>query len=664
MFFRILFLLALLTAGYSKLSITTVSVSQGEYKITYDLKNGSANIYQSDTLIFGQLHTEYEWNGTIITDHSYSKREWHEQPVSDRHGNGKMYEIKHSGKGLPDMLQRFYLYPSRSYLLTEIEIKSDTAIASNYMAPAITHTDCRESDKMLFIPFDNDKWIQFDVLPIGKGTSYEVTALFSPANQTGKVFGSVEHDCWKSAIQTEYINNKSILSRCFGGISSSLTRDALPHGKVMGKRIKSPKILLGVFPDWRKGMEEFAEANNRETPGRTWQNSIPFGWNSWGSIQQNIHLKNATEVSDFFCKNMQTSTLKDVPVYIGLDSYWDNFSDAELSQFVSHCQKNGQEAGIYWAPFVDWARNPQRTVEGSDTPYSETYLYANGKPLELDGAWAVDPTHPAIKKRMEVYINRFKKAGFKYIKIDFLTHGALEADKHADNAVTTGMQAYNAGMKYLTELLEEDFYITMAISPLFPSNYAHSRRIACDAFASIADTEYTLNGLSYGWWLGNCYVFNDPDHLVLQKDNESEGENRARITSGVITGIMMSGDDVSLAGSTLTKNRVKQFFTDPAIISLARSGQSFYPVYGYLPSDKRRSERFFMSIDKDSIYVAIFNFEENRQTFRLPVTDLELPAGKVFPTQELWSGKTGYLKNDTLSVTLPGRDAALFKIIR
>lgn len=662
MFSRILFLLTLLTAGCSEQDITTIS--QGKYKITYDLKNGSACIYQGDTLIFEQLYAEYEWNGTIIAGNSYSKREWHEQPVNDKHGNGTMYEIIHSGKNLPDMVQRFYIYPSRPYLLTEIEIKSDTIISSNYMSPIIARTDYRKSDKKLFTPFDNDKWIQFGILPVGNGTSYEVSALFSPDTRSGKIIGSIEHDNWKSAIQTEYANEKSVQLKCFGGISSSLTRDTLPHGKVTGKRIKSPKILLGVFPDWRKGMEEFAEANNRETPGRTWQGTIPFGWNSWGSIQEKITLKNATEVSDFFKNNLQTSALKDVPVYIGLDSYWDNFTDTELAQFVEHCRKNGQEAGIYWAPFVDWARNPQRMVEGSDITYSETYLYANGKPQDLDGAWAVDPTHPAIKKRMDVYINRFKKAGFKYIKIDFLTHGALEADKHADSTVTTGIQAYNAGMKYLTDLLGDDFFVTMAISPLFPANYAHSRRIACDAFSSISDTEYTLNGLSYGWWLGNCYVFNDPDHLVLQKDDESEGENRARITSGVITGIMMSGDDISLAGPTLTKNRVKQFFTNEEIVTLACRRQTFFPVYGYLPSPKRHSERFFMSTDKNAVYVAIFNFEDHQQISRLPVTDLGLPIGESYSFQELWSGNTGYIENDTLSVILPKRDAAIFRIIR
>lgn len=662
MFFRILFFLtALFVAGCSTQPVTTLCC--GAYTMAYDKATGYARIYYNDTLLFDKLHAEYRMDNVIISSLSYTSRKAEILPATDPEGNF-IFEIKHTAKGLPDMLQRFYFSPSNPYILTEIELHSDTAISSNYMAPVIACTSSKSSDKMLFIPFDNDKWIQFDLLPAGNGTSYEVTALFSPDTRAGKVVGSVEHDCWKSAVQTEKLDQKRLLLKCFGGITSSLTRDTLPHGKLTGNILQSPKILLGGFSDWRRGMEIFAQANRQECPGPTWEKEIPFGWNSWGSIQQKINLENATEVSDFFKKELQATTLKETPIYIGLDSYWDNFSDEELAQFVAHCQKNGQEAGIYWAPFVDWARNPRRIVEGSDTPYADTYLYAHGQPQELDGAWAVDPTHPAIKKRMDFYINRFKKAGFSYIKIDFLTHGALEADSHADSTVTTGIQAYNAGMRYLTELLGDDFYITMAISPLFPANYAHSRRIACDAFASIADTEYTLNGLSFGWWLGHCYAFNDPDHLVLQKNGESEGENRARITSGVITGILMSGDDVSQKGSLLTKERVKRFFADRQIIALARKRLSFYPVYGYLPSEGRRAERIFISSDQDSVYLAVFNFDKEQQTIKLPISDLELPAGERFRFDELWRQESGLISNDTLSFHLPGKDAAIFRIIR
>ena len=223
--------------------------------------------------------------------------------------------------------------------------------------------------------------------------------------------------------------------------------------------------MVGIFDDWRTGMEEYALANARIAPAPEWKQGTPFGWNSWGSIQQHINFDKAIQVSDFFKENLQDQGFSnDSTLYIDLDSFWDNFSDEQLKEFVDHCHRNGQKAGIYWVPFTDWFRDPERKVEGTDTPYREVYLYANGKEQSLDGAWAIDPTHPAVKKRIDYFTERFHRAGFEYIKIDFLTHGAMEADSHADPNVTTGIQAYNQGMKYLLDAFKGKFYITQAIS--------------------------------------------------------------------------------------------------------------------------------------------------------------------------------------------------------
>ena len=126
----------------------------------------------------------------------------------------------------------------------------------------------------------------------------------------------------------------------------------------------------------------------------------------------------------------------------------------------------------------------------------------------------------------------------------------------------------------------------------------------------------------------------------------------------------MSGDDVSQKGSLLTKERVKRFFADRQIIALARKRLSFYPVYGYLPSEGRRAERIFISSDQDSVYLAVFNFDKEQQTIKLPISDLELPAGERFRFDELWRQESGLISNDTLSFHLPGKDAAIFRIIR
>ena len=69
-----------------------------------------------------------------------------------------------------------------------------------------------------------------------------------------------------------------------------MTRDTLQHGKLKGKTVKSPKVMVGIFDDWRTGMEEYALANARIAPAPEWKQGTPFGWNSWGSIQQHINL--------------------------------------------------------------------------------------------------------------------------------------------------------------------------------------------------------------------------------------------------------------------------------------------------------------------------------------------------------------------------------------
>lgn len=85
--------------------------------------------------------------------------------------------------------------------------------------------------------------------------------------------------------------------------------------------------------------------------------------------------------------------------------------------------------------------------------------------------------------------------------------------------------------------------------------YAQSRRIACDAWNQIKDTEYTMNALSWGWWIDRIYQYNDADHVVLR--DATEGENRARITSSIITGLFITGDDYSDNGSEEVKNRAR-----------------------------------------------------------------------------------------------------------
>jgi len=665
----------------SSLAMRAQTIANDIWKIDYNTNTKTADfIYQGKTILTN-VFAQAKNGNTLLKSSDYASASITSTPIFDNFGVGVQYVVELTAPDKPTMQQVFYLYQDSSYFLTEVKLISDQSLSSNYMAPVVTsstNTFFSSSDvnnRMLFVPYDNDAWIQYKSMQLNQmNTSYEVTAVFSGASRTGLVIGSVEHDIWKTGIKITGSGNQSVTNiECYGGITNSLTRDVLQHGSIQGTTLKSPKILVGFFDDWRKGMESYAFANVNVSGKLKWDGPTPFGWNSWGGFSTKINFTGAVETSNFIKAYLQDNNFHNDnnTVYLDLDSYWDNMNDQQLGQFVDSCKRNGQLAGIYWSPFVDWGLNPDRYVETNITTppyyqYKDVYLYANGQPQKVDGAYAVDPTHPAVQRRIDYFLARFHKAGFKYLKIDFLTHGALESDSHYDPNVTTGVQGYNAGMQYLLNKLlslDPDIFITQSICPLFPAQYSHAKRIACDANGSISDSEYTMNGLSYGWWLDNVYTYNDPDNVVLY--SFTEGENRARVTSAVITGTYISGDNFStngqLPGNPIAQTRAQKYLTNPDINDIARMGRSFYPVRGYQPSASKGAENLFMYDAGKYLYAVVFNYTTNTINVAVSMDELGLDVNKAYSMKELWLGATS-LVSGALSTSVPMMDVQVFRI--
>lgn len=639
----------------------------GCWELSLDQKSGGIDIRKDSLCVFDDLYAAYKLSDSTITTLDYEDCSVSVEEITDAFGKGFRYEVSYTDEMLPALVQTFYVYPDKDYILTDFTLSSDEEVASNYMSPLNVDQMPQvlaegKDNRALFIPFDNDCWIRYRSCPLtfDELTSYEVTAVYNNDNRHALVVGSVEHDNWKTAVVMGHGNAHNIGSlKCYGGVADKTTRDSKSHGALRETVIKSPKILLGCFDDWRMGMEEYASANATVAPPKTWDKAVPFGWNSWGALQFNLRYPKALEVSDFYARNLQPNHFANTDnlVYIGLDSGWNIFSEEELKDFVNRCKANGQVAGVYWTPFTDWGKDPERKIqEVPGCKYKDVYLYANGKPQELDGAYALDPTHPAVEAMMKKTSELFHRVGFEYVKMDFMTHGAMEADKWHNPAIQTGIQGYNYGMKLLDKYFG-DMYMNLSISPIFPAHYAQSRRIACDAWNKIKDTEYTLNALSYGWWMDRVYQYNDPDHIVLRE--ATDGENRARVTSGVITGIFIAGDDFSAEGPEKVKEKAMKYLTNAEINAIA-NGVAFRPVYG----NGEKSEFRFVRIDgEDKAYYAVFNYTEDEQKTTTPLSDLGLNSSSSYEAKELWTGNRMTIKGE-IQVTLPPSDVAVFAITR
>lgn len=587
-------------------------------------------------------------------------------PLDDKFGKGTVVSVSGTDGGIR-VVQKYYLYPEKEYILTDFTVSGPDGVALDYMAPVCSTTRykafSRPGNSILFIPYDNDAWVRYSITPFGHEApeSYEVSALLNADTREALVFGSVEHDVWKTGVKIVAREAMDVDSLCvYGGAWSTLTRDVRPHGAVKGKVVKSPKIMIGAYADWRDAMEAYADLCAIEAPRIESRGSRPFGWNSWGALATNVNYDNASDVARFLHDELAGKDFlnADSTVYVGLDAFWDfGLNKEQLRAFASGCHARGQKAGIYFCPFTDWGKNPEATVgEAPQYKWKDLYLTHNGEPLQFDGAYAIDPTHPGTKARIEKTFNDFKEWGYDFVKIDFMAHGAYESDNHYNPAVTTGVQAYNEGMAFIDSVADGKLWINLSIAPLFPANYAHSRRIGCDAWADINNTEYSLNALTYGWWLDHVYHYNDADHIVM--GGVTDGENRARLTSSAITGLFLLGDDLSSTGEEATRAKVRRTATNGCINEIARKCKSFRPVE---PGNGDRATDMFSYETDGELYLAVFNFSDRSERKRLPLHRLGLSDGREYEALELWSQDPVKL-HGTLDTEVAAKDVKVFRI--
>jgi hypothetical protein len=568
----------------------------------------------------------------------------------------EVYTIRSTAPGLPDFLQHIWLYGNQPSIAIEAELVSKGApLGTRHFDPVVLKgagiigVGQAKSLRVLHVPFDNDMWFRYnsiaiaDIKPGQTVTSNEVTAIYDNTTRQALVLGSITHDTWKTAIEVGATRGTLTSLDLYGGISSPTgvrtdTHDTVPHGIVRGQNVTSSRIFIGSFADWRDGLEAYGAANAAVHAPLKWAAGAPMGWNSWAAYADKIndhrYLGAAAFVRDTLVPQGFSRTKI---IYVNLDAFWSNLDAVQLADAVAEIKAmrgaDGTrfEPGIYWTPFAYWSDDLDAYVEGTGMKYRyrDILIKAPDDSIlpKVDGGLAIDPSHPGAKARATYFLAQFQRLGFQYLKLDFLSHGALEG-VHFDPVIQTGIEAYNLGMKQIADETANRMFLSLSIAPLFPAGYGHARRLSCDTKGHISggdqSTEYMLNSLTYGWWTSKNLYITDLDHVVLgnkaDQGARSVEEGKSRLLSAIVSGGMIL-DSSRLADDPQGRELARAVYDNRPWFAVAAEGKTFRPVEG---DTGDKAADVFLRATAHGAYVALFNFDQEQpHTITVPLDRID-----------------------------------------
>jgi len=681
----------------------SVVLHTGTGKIDYRF-TGGADIHSTVAYIedvnTGMLST------ADLEQHPYST-----DVVEDSLGKGIRINIKHmDDKHALYLLQRVTLYADGPYVLTDLVAGSLTGQAQietrNISPMAILPktkgrlTVTGSEPRILDEPFDNDEWVGVKERhwPDAAGISYDFSSVYDNTTMAGVVLGSVSHDVWKTGIvyKTSTIKGQVDSFVVYGGAATpdkDGTHDHTLHGTIKGNTIASPLLYLGGSRDIRPLFTRYGRINATLNGSLSWKGYAPVYWNSFGvegvlGYEKVMMPAGVGKISDYL-RTLDNFSRWSHPV-LSVDSYDQSIYTTELlTSLGRYAKKNGQQMGFYFIPFAVWTwKNTmdQTTVAGTSYTLRDVVLKdQNGKPIAYkDGDWGafpLDPTHPATRQYILTQLQKAKAIGAGFLKIDFLTAGALESTTRWDPSVRTGLQAYNFGMKMLKHLIDSilgpDIFITEAISPMFPNQYAHTRFISTDVYSHLRDdekgfpgwgsTESSLaTGSHLGWVQGTLWPYTNLDVCIMQHFQKnpdlSEQEIKVRLYAMMVMGsILGDGSDFR---QPLAVERGRKFLNNPRLCIFFSRPQAFTPLQ-FADGDSYDQQMAFY-LRGDSTLLGLFNFH-NQGSYNagIRLQDLGLKKGKYIIKDFLTDATVGTIEKeqDTFTISVGPKDALMVRFI-
>ena len=650
-----------------------ITLEAGQNKLSIDLVEGLTDFTHDGKKMISNFAASFHYKGKKIKSTMYKKHayEW----LSKEH-----LVVQHSSSKLPNLEQHFVQHGKEFICYITLKAVKDEVLASNFMSPidtegaaCISLQEGNESRIMLMPSVNRNSYQWYYPLLHATTTDsrrgYYVTTIFNNDTRHGLILGAITHDTWKSGVlyqskEEQGITNFTLAS----GIKAEY--DVLPHGAVKGKEITSAKFSVGYYDDYRQGLLQYAKMNAEIIPRKTnnvsWDDKGVRTWKTWGPGSQKLDLTydKILETSDFF--GTTNLAKEDFAIVIAGKTNIKNYKG-----FVQHTEGNKQWAGGYFNPFklssIDMIDD--KAFKDGEKIYTYRELLIKdkkGKPVEITNLggnkimYVLDPTHPITKKRALLKIGNKIKAGNKFLRLDFLFHGAVEG-VHYDKNITTGAQAYNYGIEYIKKAVGDNIHINLAISPFFPYHFADSRRSSGDTYEYISSIAYQLNSLAGDWWMGNGNLFEylQAGSLVFDGKKDDSHLSQSQINAKIVTsGFVMLSDDYL---NPQMQQNIHKYLNKKSVLDALKLGKCFQPV----EINNDLPNVFVHYQDKDNLYLAVFNYSrkeriENISLERLFTSD---HRANKYSFTNIWTDETFVQSSkDVLKLTLPAQGSKLYKL--
>jgi alpha-galactosidase len=229
----------------------------------------------------------------------------------------------------------------------------------------------------------------------------------------------------------------------------------------------------------------------------------------------------------------------------------------DLGGLAGAIRKKGFRAGLWTAPFSA-AETSRLFAEHPDWMVSE-----GGRPKPCYKGWggtvyALDTTHPEVKHWLDATFRALAKAGFAYLKIDFLFAAAMPGGR---SKAVTPVQAYREGLRVIRRAAGRGFILGCG-APLLPSvGLVDGMRVGEDT-APYWKTKpsgfqgpnafFALKNALMRQFMHRAFWLNDPDCLLLRDADTELARNERELyalAAGALDNMVVDSDRLALLGT-------------------------------------------------------------------------------------------------------------------